>query len=223
MADNWHTYSVKDGAVTDVEYRDDDVVKVAFNDGTKSKKRTLALVVDEGNVITPDTDQGANSIKLTVINKIPTWVAGHAYVIGDVVISSEDSGVFYVCVGAGTSGSAAPVWIETNGARIQDGSVLWSAKAGRIKPEHVRLALDEAGLSSATWGGELVLSNDKVTHNESPIIFVVEVKNPLPNNGGVNWDYPNLAQVDLHWSPFKVAEETTADLGEVDPDSSLDM
>jgi len=52
------------------------------------------------------------------------WLASTAYVVGDIVRSSAESGHFYQCIIAGTSDSSAPSW-TTNYANVTDNSVTW--------------------------------------------------------------------------------------------------
>lgn len=56
----------------------------------------------------------------------PVWVAGKAYVVGETVRGTADTGHIFVCTVAGTShASTEPSWTDTVGASYTDGSVTW--------------------------------------------------------------------------------------------------
>lgn len=59
----------------------------------------------------------------------PLWLAGHAYVLGEMVAPSVWNGRRYECTCAGTTGPSAPAWPLTPGATVADGSVEWTCRA----------------------------------------------------------------------------------------------
>lgn len=60
------------------------------------------------------------------------WVANKSYTIGEVVRPSTANGFVYECTTAGTSGAVAPTFTATEGATVNDGTVVWTA----IKIDH---------------------------------------------------------------------------------------
>ena len=56
----------------------------------------------------------------------PTWAPLSACAAGDRVLPSTKNGHRYECTVAGTSGAAEPVWPLTNGATVNDGTVIWT-------------------------------------------------------------------------------------------------
>ncbi len=55
-----------------------------------------------------------------------TWAASTNYSLGAIVTPSTPNGRAYLCTAAGTTGTATPVWSNTTGATVADGSVVWT-------------------------------------------------------------------------------------------------
>lgn len=54
------------------------------------------------------------------------WVASTAYAVGDVVIPVPETGYYYVCTTAGTSGAAAPAFGTSTWGTFADNTVTWT-------------------------------------------------------------------------------------------------
>jgi hypothetical protein len=61
----------------------------------------------------------------TVTETHPAWAASTAYTAGIIVSPTASTGFSYLCVAAGTSAAAEPVWPTTAGLTKTDGSVTW--------------------------------------------------------------------------------------------------
>ena len=55
------------------------------------------------------------------------WVASTAYAVGDVAIPPIETGFYYVCTTAGTSGASAPTFGTTRWGTTADNTVTWTA------------------------------------------------------------------------------------------------
>jgi len=55
---------------------------------------------------------------------IKIWAASTAYLVGDVIRTSAQTGNYYMCTVAGTSNATAPTWLTT-GATVSDSGVTW--------------------------------------------------------------------------------------------------
>lgn len=54
-----------------------------------------------------------------------TWLAEHVYSVGDIVISSANTSIYYECITAGKSGLTEPTWGSQTGVSIVDETVVW--------------------------------------------------------------------------------------------------
>jgi len=73
------------------------------------------------------------AVKLAGLFDPPEWVAGKAYIVGDICkpSSAKYTGYVYKCTQAGTSGSVEPTtWGTTLNATTDDGTVKWIAEGG---------------------------------------------------------------------------------------------
>lgn len=84
-------------------------------DGRKTSSSAILTIVDglEHLVRNHDTSD-------------PVWATATAYVIGDTIRGTNDTGHIFVCTVAGTSHvSSEPTWTDTAGATYADGTVTW--------------------------------------------------------------------------------------------------
>lgn len=97
-----------------------DVVKLFFCDGTDGYIVTQADVVTQVNVV------------------YPTYIASHAYVLGDRVVPTSTNTLFYEVTTAGTTG-VEPVWPTAIGDTISTGTVTFTAQGfyGGFPSPHV--------------------------------------------------------------------------------------
>jgi len=75
----------------------------------------------------------------------PVWQAGKAYVVGDKVRGTSDTGHIFVCTVAGTShASVEPTWTDTTAATYTDGTATWK--------EWREIPIDTASFTTAYFG-----------------------------------------------------------------------
>jgi hypothetical protein len=71
------------------------------------------------------TGQSLSNYPAVYLNlSVPSWQASHDYKVGEGV---DVGGWLYQCTTAGASGGSAPTWVQTYGATITDGTVVWTA------------------------------------------------------------------------------------------------
>jgi hypothetical protein len=75
------------------------------------------------------------NFELRIDNTPPSvWTASTAYSVGAKVSPTTANGYYYECTTAGTSGTTQPSWPTTEGATVQDGTVVWTCRyLGTIK------------------------------------------------------------------------------------------
>lgn len=96
----------------------------------------------------------AGDIDITPTNSVAAWVASTAYALNDEVRTTAKLGYYFKCTTAGTSGGTEPSWATaaTKDDTIVDGTVTWT-NIGKIhETTEIKLALTEAGLTTATAG-----------------------------------------------------------------------
>jgi len=80
-----------------------------------------------------DTGSDANQFNgLYKTLKGTAWAASTAYALGDFVVPTAglENGFRYECTTAGTSGGSAPTWPTTEGATVNDNTVVWTCRLG---------------------------------------------------------------------------------------------
>jgi len=63
--------------------------------------------------------------KIYDLNLVNNWISEYVYSVGDVIISGENSTVYYQCTIAGTSDVTPPTWDIVVGTSFGDGTVTW--------------------------------------------------------------------------------------------------
>ena len=71
-------------------------------------------------------------VKLASDYNKPAWQSNTDYSLGTIVRPTTPNDHVYECTTAGTSGTTEPVWPTTEGATVQDGSVVWTCRIGRL-------------------------------------------------------------------------------------------
>lgn len=109
------------------------------------------------------------------------WAASTAYVVGDVVraVADSDSGFYFRCTIAGTSGSNEPFWPTVIANTVQDGTVTWMAVsivAGDLQTPNPSAIIElfELELVTAIHG-----NNDK---------YYFHAGTNATNNGDIVWN-----------------------------------
>lgn len=141
---------------------------------------------------------GVDAITITPENTLPRWQPETAYSIGDGIEPPTANGFFYVCIGEGTSGTAAPYFIATVGAVISDNGVLWRCVGQRYSPNHVKLALSQNGLNSAPAGGALTLP--AVITGGAAVAIHIEIDSAV----GDLYDFSQIWQLQLSLNECEV-------------------
>ncbi len=97
-------------------------------------------------------------------NSWSAWAASTAYSVGQVVRPSTTNNLFYACVGAGTSGSAAPTWGTTIGETTTDNTATW-------------LCLGSAGtkftIASPTWTSATITARYGVLYDVTASNYLI--------------------------------------------------
>ena len=57
------------------------------------------------------------------------WAAGTEYLLDELVVPITPNGYCYVCINPGVTAAAEPVWASTPGTSVEDGTVIWEARA----------------------------------------------------------------------------------------------
>jgi hypothetical protein len=87
----------------------------------------------EDTFINGDTDSDPNAFNgLYRTLKGTAWQASTAYSVGSVVVptAGNENGFRYECTTAGTSGTSQPTWPTTEGATVNDNTVVWTCRYG---------------------------------------------------------------------------------------------
>lgn len=90
---------------------------------------------------------GLANIVLSAQSVLPSWAPQTTYAQNAIV---GENGFLWQADNLGVSGNRAPNWGDTQGAKTQDGGVVWRCLGAVHSPNSVKLALSEAGLESAT-------------------------------------------------------------------------
>lgn len=97
---------------------------------------------------------GVGQVVARLVSSVGEWEASAAYQAGARIAAG---GMVYVATASGTSGASSPSWPTSVGDMVSDGTVTWTCVAVQDTPDEYRLALTEAGLSTATPGASLDL------------------------------------------------------------------
>lgn len=110
-------------------------------------------------IIQAKSNPGVDQIVLSIADVLPIWTANTVMSLGNAVQPTSSNTYRYTCSTAGTTDvSTEPSpWPTTIGATITDGSVVWTCTGKKHPVSEVKLALTEAGLTSAVAGDSLNL------------------------------------------------------------------
>ncbi len=101
---------------------------------------------------------GVGQIAINIENATPQWAASAAKVVDDRVRTSAKNGFKYKAqsiTGGGLTGTTEPTWPTTTGATVVDNQVTWICEGKIHESTEIKLALSNAGLSSAIAGAPL--------------------------------------------------------------------
>ena len=119
------------------------------------------------------------NITITPVDILPVWEASTAYTLGQTREPTPNNDFRYVVQTAGTSGATQPTWPTAIGSTVLDGSVLWRCEAKTHEPNEIKLALTEAGLSTATAGASLVLGVEVLGGSANALELWMQVNNTV--------------------------------------------
>lgn len=102
---------------------------------------------ESGLMLQTTENAGAANITLTAQSVLPHWSAQTQYEKNSIV---GENGFLWQAMAMGVSGSRAPNWGETKGARTLDGGLIWQALGAAHSPNAVKLALSESALPDAS-------------------------------------------------------------------------
>lgn len=126
-----------------------------------------------------NSNPGVANITVAPVYILPAWAASTAYTLGQSRVPTASNGFRYVVQTAGTTGSTEPTWPTAIGSTVADGSVLWRCEAAIHAPTEYRLALTEAGLSSATPGAALVIGTEVLGGSAEAVDVWMDVTNAV--------------------------------------------
>ena len=92
-----------------------------------SNRGDIYVICSEDNNIYYWNGSDSECKKLEGTFEPSSWIANHAYSIGDIVRPPVDDGYIYKCVTAGTSGSSSPSWNKSFTIETSDGGASWVA------------------------------------------------------------------------------------------------
>lgn len=125
---------------------------------------------------------GVDNITLSIVDTLPEWEADIAYLEGDRVQPVGGNGYVYVCTVAGDSDSSEPTWPvppDPFGETVVDNEVTWALVSPKHETTEVKLALSSGGLTSATGGASLPLSNTIESGTGNKIAVYIRVENAV--------------------------------------------
>ncbi|MFZ0888024.1 MAG: hypothetical protein WA005_06200 [Candidatus Binataceae bacterium] len=115
--------------------------------------------------IVPSATNGGNgdAFLMTGTVALPNWTASTPYTAGTLIYPTASNTGKYVfaCTTAGTSGGSAPIWPQTTGVYVTDGSVVWESFG--INGKHAL-----SGASAPTWSPSPVTDGTVVWTDEGP-------------------------------------------------------
>lgn len=83
-------------------------------------------VEDGTSVLSEPSHSVINGTSYFDIRGASEWISNYVYNIDDIVLATDGSQLFYFkCIRGGTSAITEPVWVNTSGATIMDGSTQW--------------------------------------------------------------------------------------------------
>ena len=93
----------------------------------------------------------------------PAWQASHAYLAGEQVRGTADTGHVFVCTVAGTSSATEPTWTDTTAATYTDGTVTWK--------EHHDIPIDTTSFDNAHVNRGLWLVGRTLTEKKKSLDY----------------------------------------------------
>lgn len=127
---------------------------MAVGDAAMATARVWFGAPIAGSRIESASQPGVGQVVARLASSVGEWEASAAYQAGARIAAG---GMVYVATASGTSGASSPSWPTSVGDMVSDGTVTWTCVAVQDTPDEYRLALTEAGLSTATPGASLEL------------------------------------------------------------------
>lgn len=127
---------------------------MAVGDAAMATARVWFGAPIAGSRIESASQPGVGQVVARLVSSVGEWEAETDYQSGARIAVN---GLVFVAATTGISGASPPSWPESIGDLVSDGTVAWSCVAVQDTPDEYRLALTEAGLSTATPGASLEL------------------------------------------------------------------
>ena len=120
---------------------------------------------------------------LTETKPVGVWAASTAYVVGQIVRSSAESGNYYMVTAAGTSGASAPTW-TTTGVTVSDSGVTWQDIGVGNAGDPVQMPNGLAGIIVGLQG---LPNQNVVTFSYSGVVTAVKATGVTAADGAAIW------------------------------------
>lgn len=124
-----------------------------FSDNPQNRRKWFGSPLS-ARKLQANSNPGVANITITPVYILPDRANLTPYTLGQ---SVRVGNFRYVAQTAGETAASAPTFATAIGSTVLDGSVLWRCEAAARKITDYKLALTEAGLSTATGGASLSL------------------------------------------------------------------
>lgn len=159
-----------------------------------------AVPIDE-NVGNTVGDLGAGGFDGTILNG-PTWTLETVYSVGDFVTPTSPAGqLAFEATTGGVSGTTEPTWPTTVGETVNDGSVVWTARA-----------IPWVGLRNGTReldGRPIPIQMGVTPHVELVLIDPIKLIYQVKDDPSVPTNFATAVVSDLRESGSPINEDTT--------------
>lgn len=134
-----------------------------------------------GRKLQTTASPGVSQITLTPTYALPNWAVATAYALGYSARPTTPTGFRYEVTTAGTShASTEPTWPTSIGSTVVDNTVVWTCVAEERAVTEIKLALTEAGLTSATPGAALDIGTEIDSLVANMVTIWVRITNAVP-------------------------------------------
>lgn len=137
------------------------------------------------NQLQASSNPGVDQITLTPTDTLASWLPATAYTLGTLRQPIVPNGFRYRVTTAGTShATTEPTWpTGAIGSTVVDGTVVWTLDSAHHETTEIKLALTQAGLTSAIPGGALDLGNTILGGTANAVEFWLRKTNAVTTVG----------------------------------------